>query len=108
LRRTLNQNLNSPTTPPRRGRLPYGFPVRERLTGSFLIYKKRVGNFIVDNCVHKCVNNSWIYSPNTKLGVGRRDINRVIMGFCISFPRKMMGKRYKLSIFAPELRNVDK
>ena len=62
----------------------------------------------VDNCVHKCVNNQWIYSRNTKLGVGRRDINRVIMGFCISFPRKMIGKRYKLSIFAPELRNVDK
>ncbi len=62
----------------------------------------------VDNSVHKCVNNSWIYSPNIKIGVGRRDINWVITGFCISFPRKMMGKRYKLSIFAPELRNVDK
>ena len=69
---------------------------------------KGIGIFIVENSVDKCVNNQWIYSRNTKLGVGRRDINMVIMGFCISFPQKMMGKRYKLSIFAPELRNVDK
>ena len=67
-----------------------------------------IGNFIVEKSVDKCVHNLWIYERNTKLGVGRRDINRVIMGFCISFPLKMMGKRYKLSIFAPKLRNVDK
>ncbi len=36
------------------------------------------------------------------------DINRFIHAFYISFPQKMMVKRYKLINFAPKLESVDK
>lgn len=35
-------------------------------------------------------------------------MNIIIQTFYVSFPQKMMGKRYKLINFAPELRSVEK
>ena len=58
----------------------------------------------MDNYVHNCV----IYLQNGMWGCEERDIHMVILEFYVSFPQKMMGKRYKLINFAPELRNVDK
>jgi hypothetical protein len=52
----------------------------------------------VDNYVH----NFIIYPQNGIRECEERDIHMVILEFYVSFPQKMMGKRYKLINFAAE------
>ena len=58
----------------------------------------------MDNYVH----NSIIYQQKGMWGCEERDIHMFILEFYVSFPQKMMGKRYKLINFAAEKEIVDK
>jgi hypothetical protein len=58
----------------------------------------------VDNYVHNVV----FYPQNDILECEERDIHTVILEFYVSFPQKMMEKRYKLINFAAEKEIVDK
>ena len=62
----------------------------------------------VDKPVENHVDNLWIFAQKAVESLEYVDINRLIMGKYSIFQQIFAEKRYKLIIFAPKLKIVDK